>query len=60
MLDRQPFINYDNEYRGKSQETSINEWGKHKIKIKVFDLDDTKLLDTKQKQSKKKHKATKK
>lgn len=60
VLDRQPFINYDNEYRGKSQETSINEWGKHKIKIKVFDLDDTKLLDTKQKQSKKKHKATKK
>lgn len=60
VLDRQPFINYDNEYRGKNQETSINEWGKHKIKIKVFDLDDTKLLDTKQKQSKKKHKATKK
>lgn len=60
VLDRQPFINYDNEYRGKSQETSINEWGKHKIKIKVFDLDDTKLLETKQKQSKKKHKATKK
>ena len=60
VLDRQPFINYDNEYRGKSQETSINEWGKHKIKIKVFDLDDTKLLETKKKQSKKKQRATKK
>ena len=60
VLDRQPFINYDNEYRGKSQETSINEWGKYKIKIKVFDLDDTKLTETKTKQKKSKNKATKK
>ena len=59
VLDRQPFINYDNDFRGKSQETSINGWGKHKIKIKVFNLDDNKLLDTKEKHNKK-HKATKK
>lgn len=59
VLDRQPFINYDNDFRGKSQETSINEWGKHKIKIKVFNLDDNKLLDIKEKHNKK-HKATKK
>lgn len=57
VLDRQAFINYDSEYRGKSQETSINEWGKHKIKIQVFNLDENKLLDTKQKHKKK---ATKK
>lgn len=63
VLDRQPFINYDTDYRGKSQATSINEWGKHKIKIKVFNLDDEKLLDTKKKQTdkkSKKNKATKK
>lgn len=60
VLDRQPFINYDLEFRGKNQDTSINEWGKHKLKIKIFNLDDNKLIDTKTKQNKKKNKATKK
>lgn len=60
VLDREPFIIYDREFRGKSQETSINEWGKYKLLIKVFNLNDNKLLETKEKQKKNKKKTTKK
>lgn len=59
VLDRQPFINYDNDFRGKSQETSINEWGKQSIIVKIFNLDDNKLLDTKNKSKKNKNKTAK-
>lgn len=59
VLDRQPFIDYDNNYLGKSQETAINEWGKQKIKVKVFGIDNTLLLDIKEKQKKQKEKTNK-
>lgn len=60
VLDRTPFINYDEEFRGKNQETTINSWGKQKLKIKVFNLDENKLIDTKRKQNKNKKRTTKK
>ena len=60
FLDRTPFINYDEEFRGKNQETTINSWGKQKLKIKVFNLDENKLIDTKRKQNKNKKRTTKK
>ena len=54
LLTRTPFTRYDLDYKGKKQETTINEWGKQKVTFKIYAIDEEELKKIKQKRTKKK------